>query len=77
MARAEDRGEAVLTCVNDFRRGGPQKRTSTVTGAKTMMSFLNSPELLMQTPVLIFLGMTLSFAVALLYTSITDRRQDS
>lgn len=42
-----------------------------------MMSFLNSPELLMQTPVLIFLGMTLSFAVVLLYTSITDRRQDS
>jgi hypothetical protein len=32
--------------------------------------------LLMQTPVLMFVGMSLAFAAALLYTSITDAYRD-
>jgi len=41
------------------------------------MSFLTSSELLMQTPVLIFGGMMLTFAAAMIYLSITDARHDN
>jgi len=41
------------------------------------MSFLTSPELLMQTPVLIFIGMMMTFAGVMIYLSITDTRHDN
>jgi hypothetical protein len=70
-ARRRDTRRRLLTPVNDRRRKAVHHHAiGDRTGEKTM-----SP-LLMQTPVLMFVGMSLAFGAALLYTSITDAYRD-